>query len=918
MKQPDISDEKVRYDLAEIRKAIRILFPAGQVVEVRMMNKKKRLNCSGWYDDHEIMAKHVAKLARDGFGDANTYRFIQENVYWTVNPVHEGLLARQTKNMIQWAEETTSDNNILRRIWLPIDIDPLRPSGIGSTAEEKQLARKVTLDLGQKLLDFGFLETNMFVGLSGNGYHLPIRVDLPNDTESRDLVKRCLAAMQEMVGTAKVEVDPKIFNAARIMKCYGTMSCKGVDTPGRPWRLAKILKMPDTIEPVSRDLLEKLAALAPDKNPKRALGEKRQGPWTEENTQEYLDWTGWECGNMGPAGQPHETAKWIGPCIVDLNHKDSAVILHSDGWWSYGCFHASCGVNDKDFKKHWEEVQGGSYEYPGVKANFVASDNFEFEDACDPAVPATPKKKPKVKLVFKPGEKPSVQVVGEESAEVEEAEEIDETSVPTIVAPAKVQMQAWNLTDAGNAERFVARYGRSFRYCPQRGWYSWDGKRWAADSIGRVLRGATESARKIVPQELPLHLAGIVDADRAKEIEGAVRAWAKKSESNNSLKATEYLARYAKSIEVKHAAFDCNPWAFNCANGTIDLTTGACQPHMQADLITKVSPVEYDPKATCPLWLDFLGDITSKSQELMGYLQRAVGYSLTGSTAEHCLFLLHGSGRNGKSTFIELVRYLLGDYGVAAHMNTFLVKKGDSIPNDLAALASARMVAAVETEESKRLDEPKIKQITGGDTITARFLHKEFFDFKPQFKIWLATNALPVIRGTDEGIWRRMKRIPFDVYIPDGKKDEKLGEKLRSEASGILNWALEGLEDYRRNGLEEPQCVTEATEAYRGSQDWLERFVAEETEKAAGPNDFIQARKLYERFVQWAERTGEYCVKEVKFAEAMESHGHKKARPYVGGKQVAFQAYVGRKLRDHLVSFGAGFEDAGVGAMDEL
>jgi putative DNA primase/helicase len=234
-------------------------------------------------------------------------------------------------------------------------------------------------------------------------------------------------------------------------------------------------------------------------------------------------------------------------------------------------------------------------------------------------------------------------------------------------------------------------------------------------------------------------------------------------------------------------------------------------------------------------------------------------------------------------------------------MSTFLVRKGESIPNDLAALTSARMVAAVETDDSRKLDEPKIKQITGGDTITARFLHKEFFNFKPQFKIWLATNALPVIKGTDEGIWRRMKRVPFKVYIPDGKMDEKLGDKLRSEAPGILNWALEGLSDYLVNGLDEPECVTKATTEYRDNQDYLERFVQEETEQDV--KEFIPARKLYQRFCQWAERTGEYCIKEVKFAELMETHGYQKARPTVGGQRLSGAAYMGMKLKDSFADF---------------
>jgi P4 family phage/plasmid primase-like protien len=922
-----VTEELKRFNLEEIRKAIGILFAdvkfgAGECIEVRVPDKKKRITAAGWFDDKEALAKSVARLARDGFSDPdNPRRFVHENAYWTCNPASDALLARQKKNTIAIAPDTTSDNNITRRLWLPIDIDPLRPSGVSATNAEKKLAREVVETLGNKLIDeLGFPSDCIVGGSSGNGYHILIRIELPNDNDARDLIKKCLAAMQGMVGTGKVEVDPKVYNAARIIKCYGTLACKGMNTADRPWRWSKLSVVPKKVVVCPTELLEKLAALAPEKNPKRALGEKRQGPWDEENTQAYLDWTNWEHGDMLPGGKPEEIAKWLGTCIVNPDHRDAAVILHTDGWNSYTCFHASCRVTWKQFTEHWEEENGERYDYP--KRKLELSDSFEIEDACDGiSEPIKPVDWSKVKVnvnsLLTPDlkEKLGAHLPKDETepksgaTTVVDTEEDDAPahSLPlNVVVNQKVRLQKWNLTDSGNAERFVARYGHAFRFASQRGWFYWDGKRWAPDSIGRVMRCATMVARKI-EQELPYHLDGVVDAEKQTAIEGAVRAWAKKSESRTALGAMEYLARFAKTIDIKLSDFDRNPWAFNVANGTIDLTTGGCQPQVQADLITKLSPVEFDPKATCPLWLEFLADITAQNEELIGYLQRAVGYTLTGSTTEHCLFLLHGTGRNGKSTFIETIRYLLGDYGVAAHMSTFLVKKGDSIPNDLAALQSARMVAAVETEESKRLDEPKIKQITGGDTITARFMFKEFFEFKPQFKIWLATNALPVVRGTDEGIWRRMKRIPFNVYIPDGKKDEKLGEKLKSEASGILNWALEGLDDYRRNSLDEPQCVTDATEEYRGSMDWLERFIAEECEIVSDKD--VSSRRLYERFCQWADRTGEYQCKEIKFAEAMVSHGYKKgrSRTAITGKQV--NAYLGMKLKDHLANVGVDAAD---------
>jgi P4 family phage/plasmid primase-like protien len=870
--------ELKRYDLDEIRKAINILFAdvkfgSGECVEVRVPDKKKHITISGWFDDPEMLAKAVAKLARDGFGDPGSYRHVHENAYWTCNPASDALLARQPKNKMAIAADTTTDNNITRRIWFPIDIDPLRPSGVSATREEKKLSAEVATVLINKLEELGFPGGCLVGGTSGNGYHILVRIDLPNDFASRDLLKRCLAAMQEMVGTGKVEVDPKVFNSARIVKCYGTVACKGENTPDRPWRWSKLTVVPETVVVCPTEVLEKLAALAPDKNPKRDLGEKRQGPWTVENTQEYLDWTTWD-NQQKARGQPNEVAKWIGPCIKDENHKDSAVILHTDGWWSYGCFHASCEVNDKNFRDYWEGWLDEKYKYPGHRAPVVANSTFEFEDAVQGETPT----RANPELNTSPVALPASNVL-------------------------KVPLQAWPLTDSGNMERFVARYGHIFRYCPQRDWYSWDTKHWVTDDIGLVYRGALATVRKIV-DEIPLHIAGVQEADLVKAIISGVEKWAKTSESRKNLSAMEFLSRSAKGIAVNFSEFDRDPWLFNCDNGTLDLQSGDFQPQAQSDVITNISPVVYDPKATCPLWLDFLSDVMAGQQEMIGFLQRTAGYSLTGSTVEHCLFLLWGSGRNGKSTFLEVLRHIIGTYGKSASMATFLEQQYEGIPNDLAALAGARFVTAVETQDSKRLDESKIKQITGGDTVTARFLHKEFFQYRPQFKIWLATNHKPVIRGTDEGIWRRIKLVPFNVYIPDGKKDEKLTEKLISEASGILNWLLEGLVDYRRDGLQDPEEVTKATDEYRAEEDWVARFLQSET--VEDKNGAIPARSFYNRYKNWADDARERTLSERKFAEAMKNHEHGSVKRNTGSW------YEGLKLLDHLGHVGADVMDTDV------
>ncbi len=824
-----MANELVRFDLDEIRQAIRILFVdvklgAGECIEVRMPDKKKQATACGWFDDENLLAKAVGRLAREGYKE--NYRHIHDNVYWTINPVADALLSRQAKNTISLAGDTTSDNNITRRLWLPVDIDPLRPSGVSATDDEKRLAREVANALMEKLAGLGFPESCMVGGTSGNGYHVLIRVDLPNDNESRDLVKACLAAMQELVGTDKVEIDPKVFNASRILKSYGTLSCKGVNSETRPWRVSRLTVLPEIVTIADRALLQNLALLAPDEKARRGLGAKRKGPWNETNTQEYVDWTGWDCSGSPP--------KWIGTCINDQNHKDAALILHPDGWWSWSCFHASCAqVRHHQFREYWEREKGEKFPTPGLRTAEVSGS-------------VTPQEFRAIREMYE--------------------------------SNANRKQQAFNLTDAGNMERLVLRYGHGFRYCPQRDWYWWDGTRWVADDVGRISRAALDTVRHI-PDEIPLHW----------EEDEAIVKWAKASESRSHLSAMEELAKSAAGIAADISEFDRDPWLFNCQNGTIDLRSGEFCEHRQTDMITKISTVAYDAKADCPLWKSFLSDIMLGSEENIAFLQRAIGYSLTGSTSEHCLFILWGAGRNGKSTFLELLRYLAGSYSKTASMDMFLEKTHEGIPNDLAALQGARFVSAAETKDGRHLDEPKIKQITGGDTVTARFLHREWFEFKPEFKIWLATNHRPVIRGTDEGIWRRIRLVPFTLFIPDGKKDERLLEKLISEASGILNWALSGTESFRKEGLMEPKDVLAATDEYRAEEDWLARFLDAEIERAS--NGRVQAKHMYERYKSWAERCKERVQTERKFNDYLKSRGTE-SRKLDGRKY-----YVGLSLR---------------------
>ncbi|GHU12348.1 hypothetical protein FACS1894161_0380 [Spirochaetia bacterium] len=267
---------------------------------------------------------------------------------------------------------------------------------------------------------------------------------------------------------------------------------------------------------------------------------------------------------------------------------------------------------------------------------------------------------------------------------------------------------------------------------------------------------------------------------------------AMQSESARRRKAFIEVASWIPDLNVKTDHLDTNPWLLNVENGTVDLRTGELREHRQEDMITKIAHVTYDKNADCPIWRNFLMEIMNYNAELIRFIQTAAGWAITGNTSEQSMFILFGTGANGKSTFLNTIMNLLGDYAIATPTETFMKKSGDQITNDIARLRGTRSVTTTEAEQRRRLSEPLIRQITGNDRMTARFLYGEFFSFVPTFKIFMATNHKPVIKGTDHGIWRRIKLIPFTNRIPEEKQDKNLEEKLRAEASGILNWLLEG------------------------------------------------------------------------------------------------------------------------------
>jgi putative DNA primase/helicase len=432
-----------------------------------------------------------------------------------------------------------------------------------------------------------------------------------------------------------------------------------------------------------------------------------------------------------------------------------------------------------------------------------------------------------------------------------------------------------NLTDLGNAHRLVEAYGAHLRYChPWNRWMVWDGQRWRIDSSGEVERKAKATVKNIYTT------AGKSEDDEHRK---RLAKHALRSESGGRIQAMIDLARSEPSIPIQPEDLDQNPILLNVANGTINLKKGTLLPYTPENYITKLAPVSFDPNAECPFWKEHLKKIFAGNDNLISYLQIGMGYSLTGLVDERVMFIEFGSGANGKTTTNETAADIMGDYAERTRTETLLVKREGSIPNDIAKLKGARFVYCSEAEEGKRLAESLIKDLSGGDKISARFMHGEWFTFQPSFKLWLATNHKPVIKGTDNAIWSRIRLIPFTVSIPecDRKPRSRMIETLKPEFPGILKWMVEGVKDWFQFGLFTADEVKNAGEDYRAEMDVLGSFITDKCE--IGESKECTSKDLYASYIKWCEETGEHPITQRNFGTRLKERGFKDTRKSHGG-----------------------------------
>lgn len=423
-------------------------------------------------------------------------------------------------------------------------------------------------------------------------------------------------------------------------------------------------------------------------------------------------------------------------------------------------------------------------------------------------------------------------------------------------------------TDMGNVERLVEQYKDDVRYCREtKRWFCWDGRRWRIADTGEIFR-KVQAMVKEIPEEEKL-VKG--DAELVKQ----VQAHAKRSQSHGRVVAVVKLAQTAAEFQVDMDSLDANPMLLNCENGTIDLETGRLLPHKREQMITQIVPVPYDKKAKCPIWSSFLNKVMGGTKALIDYVQKVVGYSLTGLTTLQCLFILSGLGANGKSTFLETFRKLLGDHARHTPSYTLLVNSL-AIRNDLARLRGARVVTAVEIGLGKKLDEALVKQLTGGDPITSRFLFQEYFEHRPTFKLFMAVNHLPEIRAGGHGIWRRIHLIPFNVIVKEEEMDRDLAFKLEAELPGILAWAVQGCLEWQKKGLEMPAACLSALGEYREESDRIGDFLGDCCVQRADLKISIKA--LFVSYKAWVENNDSDPLTKKTFGQLLKQKGFKQGK----------------------------------------
>lgn len=422
----------------------------------------------------------------------------------------------------------------------------------------------------------------------------------------------------------------------------------------------------------------------------------------------------------------------------------------------------------------------------------------------------------------------------------------------------KPKLPAGERTELELAEMLVARFSDDLRYCKALGgWFAWTGTHWQLDE-----REHARECVKVIARELASEAARNLDEDTFKA--------AKRAGSANGVAAILDLARSDKAFVFSPDDANRDEWALNVQNGTVDLRTGQLKPHGRADLITRCCNATYDPAATAPTFERFLAEV-QPDPDVRSYLARLCGYAAIGIVREHVLGVFWGPGANGKSVLAEVVSHVLGGYAKPGPSTLIVASGHQPHPTDVAVCVGSRLVIVHETQRGATFDASKVKLLTGGDKLTARHMRQDFFEFTPSHTLVMLSNYRPQADATDAALWRRVQLVPFDVVIPEDRRDASLAQTIRNEASGVLRWIVEGALEWQRVGLAPPAVIREQTERYRASEDVIGAFLDESTVKL--PAASVKAAELYAAFKKWCEANGQKAANNNTFGEELKARG---------------------------------------------
>ena len=424
-------------------------------------------------------------------------------------------------------------------------------------------------------------------------------------------------------------------------------------------------------------------------------------------------------------------------------------------------------------------------------------------------------------------------------------------------------------TDEALALRFAERHANELRYVAgQSRWFIYTGQFWKSDDTLHAFDKARRLCREVSSECNKAKVQNILA-------------------SAKTVANVERLAKADRRLAATMDQWDTEPTILNTPDGVVDLSTGKLRDHRADDYLTRMTAV--GPGNGCPTWRDFLKRVTAGDEDLQRFLQRKAGYSLTGLTRDHALFFLYGLGANGKSVYLNTLAGIMGEYHRTAAIETFTASNTDRHPTDLAGLRGARLVTAIETEEARRWAESRIKSLTGGDRIAARFMRQDYFEFTPQFKLVIAGNHKPGLRSVDEAIRRRFNLIPFTVAIPPAERDERLTEKLKAEWPGILSWMIEGCLDWQRQGPSAPAAVLAATAEYLEAEDALTSWIDDKCDRTSQARE--TSTDLFVSWKNWADAAGEPPGTQRRFSQKLEDRGFEKIKDRHG------RSFVGLRLR---------------------